>query len=1046
MGSMDQHIFVSKLIPPTPANNYLRRANLMKKLSNWPHAKCTILHSSAGYGKTSLISQFINDQKTKCAWYQITADDDSIFPFLRHFIFSIQQHFPSFGEKLKGWDETLKFHNMEELLQLSKQLANELQLIKEPFIIVLDDYHHVSHVFPINYIMNQLLQFLPSNFHMMIATRKMPEWSCLLTLRMNNQLIECLEPEFIFSEDDVHYLFEEFFERQLTDEQCEFIMQMTEGWAMAIMLLGYKAKYSQEQLIDIAEGTVGNFFAYLSAEVFDKLDEQLQLQLLKLGIHQVISLDVITELYGEEWIQQVQPKLDELAFITPLAGGTKYRFHALFQQFLQQRLSDFYPNLHEEFHEQAARYYAGQNLGVLAVTHATQLKNTHDYIELLLQFAPRFIEAGQFEFLLDRLKDFTNDQKPYQLLYYEGECQRYRAQFERAKNAYNECFIKAQLQQDQLFLMRSQFGLANIYLDTLQPAFAEHHLQQAISLLNGVNVSDAEHHLINSLYTENLINLGRAGEALRWSQSQNLQLSINNIDARLYLRHGQLEKAKELLHARISKPFQWEEAHRTTDLLLVFIDILMGENRQAYSRIIEGGKEALVDMPYTLALTKLRKGLALLNMEMEDFERAKACFDETLELLNQIHVKRIKAECYMGLILYFRDNVIEAKRHAQIGLRETNKVQDFWMSALLLTALTKVLAENRHFEDAIDTAKQALSYYERSEDTYGQMVCFFWLSYCLKELNQEQDAEKYYTRYWQFCSQDYPFFMEKKTLFGPRYLIVFVQLAKQFQQELPVFDHLKVNVAPSTELSLTLFGPIQIRREHEVIQDKEWKRMKAKELFLYLYIHREQFVTRQQLCDAIWQQDEEAMQRDFKVVFNAMVKTLEPTRSAREESHFITRRQHLYKLEDRWIQSDVAHFTYYAERGLEEKSAKLSNEWLKLAMRLVDGPFCSDMERDWMEPIQTQFNEQILKILERVAQNYVRLQQFEKVIRWAERIIALDDGHEEGYRLLMLGHYYLGNRREAIKHYERCVNALEEQFKITPMETTEQLYDLVLKM
>ena len=82
-------------------------------------------------------------------------------------------------------------------------------------------------------------------------------------------------------------------------------------------------------------------------------------------------------------------------------------------------------------------------------------------------------------------------------------------------------------------------------------------------------------------------------------------------------------------------------------------------------------------MPYTLALTKLRKGLALLNMEMKDFERAKGCFDETLELLNLIHVKRITAECYMGLILYHRDNVFEAKRHARIGLRETNKVQDF---------------------------------------------------------------------------------------------------------------------------------------------------------------------------------------------------------------------------------------------------------------------------------------------------------------------------------------------------------------------------------
>ena len=116
-----------------------------------------------------------------------------------------------------------------------------------------------------------------------------------------------------------------------------------------------------------------------------------------------------------------------------------------------QRLSEYYPDLHEESHEQAARYYANQNLGVLAVTHATQLKSNRYYIELLLQFSPQFIEAGQFEFLLERLKDFAMEEKPYQLLYFEGECQRYRAQYERAKNAYNECFIKAQLQQDGYF-------------------------------------------------------------------------------------------------------------------------------------------------------------------------------------------------------------------------------------------------------------------------------------------------------------------------------------------------------------------------------------------------------------------------------------------------------------------------------------------------------------------------------------------------------------------------------------------------------------------
>lgn len=1046
MGSMKQHIFVSKLIPPTPVNYYLRRAKLMKKLSGWQHAKCSILHSSAGYGKTSLISQFISDHQLKCAWYQITNDDDSIFPFFRHFIFSIQQHYPKFGQGLVGWDETLKFPNTEELIQLSKQLANELYVINKPFIIVLDDFHYVSHVFAINYVMNQLIQFSPKHIHIIVATRKMPEWSCLLSLRMSNQLIECLEPEFVFSEEDVVYLFEELFERRLSEDECQFVMQMTEGWAMAIMLLAYKAKYSQEQLFAIAESSFDNFFSYLSAEVFDRIDEQLRYQLLQLGVHQVISVDVITELYGEEWVKEVTPKLSELAFVTQLEGGNKYRFHALFRQFLLQRLQQNFPELFETYHLEASRYYARHNLGVLAISHAAQLQNKEYYTELIIEFAAQLIEAGQFEFLLERLKDFMHEQKPYQLLYYEGECQRYRAQYERAKNAYTECFIKAQMQQDQLFLMRAQFGLAKIYLDTLQPVFAEYHLQQAINFLNKVEVSDHERHYIKSLYTENLINLGRAGEAERWSKENNVQLSIHNIDARLYLRQGKLELAKEILSKRIEKPFYWEEAHRTTDLLLVLIDVLTGENEQAYSRIIGGGKEALLDMPYTLALTKLRKGLALINIEKSNLVKAKRCFDETLELFNQIHVNRVKAECYMGLILYYHNNVSEAKRHAQMGLRETNNVQDYWMSALLLTALTKVLAENAHYEEALDTAAQALSYFEKSEDTYGRMVCSFWLAYCYAKMNQLKEAKPFYETYIELCLSQYPFFIQKKTLFGPNFLIEVVELAKMLNQVETLYDSLAMRATPETELTLTLFGPVVIYRKNDPIGEKEWKRLKAKELFLYLYLHRDQFVSREQLCEAIWQGDEEAMQRDFKVVYNAMLKTLEPTRSARVESQFVTRRQHLYKLEDRWIHSDVALFDMYVERGFAEKSGKLSNEWLKLAMQHVLGEFCSDMLREWNQVLKEMYTERILKVLERLAQNYVRIQEFEKVIRWAEKIIALDRGHEEGYRLLILANYYLGNRREAIKQYERCVDALEEQFQIQPMESTEAVYDLVLKM
>ena len=84
------------------------------------------------------------------------------------------------------------------------------------------------------------------------------------------------------------------------------------------------------------------------------------------------------------------------------------------------------------------------------------------------------------------------------------------------------------------------------------------------------------------------------------------------------------------------------------------------------------------------------------------------------------------------------------------------------------------------------------------------MVCFFWLSYCLKELNQEQDAENTIPVIGNFVLRTIHFYGEENS-FWTAVFNRFVQLAKQFQQELPVFDHLKVNVAPSTELSLTLF-------------------------------------------------------------------------------------------------------------------------------------------------------------------------------------------------------------------------------------------------
>lgn len=702
---------------------------------------------------------------------------------------------------------------------------------------------------------------------------------------------------------------------------------------------------------------------------------------------------------------------------------------------------------------EAAHYFRAKSLGVQAVSHAAKLRDSTCIVDLLNFFAPQFITAGQFDYLFDHIKAVPEESKVYTLSYYEGECQRYRAQYEKSKQAYSFCLEQARMHQDRLLEFRSQVGLANIYIDTLQPVFAAPYLEEAIALLPHANIEEAERQAVYVQFTENLVNLGRAGEAERWVATHNISseaLRMHNIDARMLLRQGKLQQAKVLLLSRSSQQEIWQEAHRTSDLLLVLIDVMLGEKVDAFQRIIQISDQPL-DMPFTQAVTHLRKGLTLLQLMPHQLQLSKQCFDKTLQLMDQIHVKRVKAECYMGLTLFYNNNPIEAKIQAQNGLNETNKVQDHWMSALLMIALGKVLAEAGELNEAIYYTEQAKEYFIQCEDEYGQMIAEFWLAYIAWMQGDLSLLKQRYHQFMYYCAKgQYTFFIRNHTLFGPQQLILFQKLFKAAQlEDIDDFDYL-AQLIPTSEademLHITFFGPVKVRQGTGMLDDKSWKRMKAKELFLYFYLQGNRYVSKQNLCVALWHHDEEVMNRDFKVVYNALLKTLEPNRTAREESSYIQRKQQLYRLDTTWITSDMECFNRFVKLGLQEKRPKSSNEWLQLAITFVVDEFSADVDSEWILVTRDGIKDTIIQIIERIAQNYIRLEQFENVIEWANRLIKLDEALEEGYRLLMLAYYYLGDRHKALKAFEKCEAVLKQVYNIAPMETTEQLYEMVKRM
>ncbi|MCT6818332.1 MAG: transcriptional regulator, partial [Lysinibacillus fusiformis] len=112
---MTDIIIQSKCIAPNPSNHCINRASLMRTLKKSHQHTCTLIHSGAGYGKTTTLTQFLYHESRRFSWYSVSDEDDTILPFLTHLFFSVQRIVPNFGQTFDTWDQLSRFPKMEEL-------------------------------------------------------------------------------------------------------------------------------------------------------------------------------------------------------------------------------------------------------------------------------------------------------------------------------------------------------------------------------------------------------------------------------------------------------------------------------------------------------------------------------------------------------------------------------------------------------------------------------------------------------------------------------------------------------------------------------------------------------------------------------------------------------------------------------------------------------------------------------------------------------------------------------------------------------------------
>jgi LuxR family maltose regulon positive regulatory protein len=418
---MASALLVTKLHLPSTRSPFVQRKRLLEKLNQGLSSKLILVSAAAGFGKTTLLSEWTQQIKLPVSWLSLDERDNDPTRFWLYFVTALQQNNPTLGEA------TLAMLNSPDSLSFEAfltPLLNELAQLKTSLIVVLDDYHLIT-TNVIHDALNFVLDYLPNHVHLAIATRVHPPLF-LAKLRVRAQLTELSADDLRFTDEEAATFLHQSPLEPLTQSQIEILQTKTEGWIAGLQLatLSLKDTANSARLIDSFKGNQQYILDYLVEEVLERQSQPLQSFLLRTSILEQMSGSLCEAVVGEETINGVMTleQLERLnLFIVPLDHDrTWYRYHHLFAESLRHILHRTEPDRISEYHHRAAQWYEQQGLIAEALQHAISAQSFEYAVNLIereLQTSenPRF-DAVVLRHALNELPTQLTDCRPWLLV------------------------------------------------------------------------------------------------------------------------------------------------------------------------------------------------------------------------------------------------------------------------------------------------------------------------------------------------------------------------------------------------------------------------------------------------------------------------------------------------------------------------------------------------------------------------------------------------------------------------------------------------------
>ncbi|MBC7474917.1 MAG: tetratricopeptide repeat protein [Candidatus Sericytochromatia bacterium] len=1032
----------SKFRLPKLPIGYLRRENLSKKLENGlnENKKVTLVVGNAGYGKSSIVSDYIQSSNIPYLWYSLNESDTDLVVFMNHLIKGLKISLPSLS------DNTLELivsaiNPIDSLHNIIGLLIEDLSIqVSEKFIIVIDDYQYLRDSEPISKAVEYLIEYLPENIQLILISRYMPNIKKLPQLRLRQQVEEINTSNLKLSKEELEQILSQQLNEKINDDDLNKIYEHTEGWIGIVVLLTQVYLSNSMLKEHIANLTDKNqpIFDYLASEIFelqdDKIKDFLLITSLLPKINNILCLEV--------GLENIQDNLEYLKKINLLEkDNEEFKYNPIFRDFLRERAKEtklFFEV--QDLYNKVALYYQKKE----------QLENALEYFflsidyekaeEILIKIAQDLIYSNRLDTLNKFLLKFPDEfiESAPKLQIYFGEIKRLWGNYTQALEHYHKAEHDAKCQKDD-----STLALSYVYQSIIKASKGEVGDKDLIDEALKIFDQNDQHGLAFAYNTKGITYLfsERIAESLKYFE----------ISLKYYENVNDSIGQAKVLHN------------------LGFAYSMLGSfehSRDTYERSIKQA-ESVGKYPYIMTYNNI----AIIYNYSGDFNEAHKFAEKALNISQKLQYKRDMSYAYwtLGMISTNIGDPSKSEDYFNICLSIGLELGDRQVQAYALSGLSELARLQGKLNKAQDLIEEAIRRRDLPLDNQGVIELLMQKSAIFLDLGKSQivkhDLEvyllpkveklqyKYYLNHIylylaiiyentdknlseKYSNQTYNLIKENNYYF---FLTQQKYLPKFLKKKLEV-KSVEVNITKPSQIRFQCFGEFTTYIDGQIISNKDWTGFKTKLTLAYL-LHNPKGVTKEQLANLLYP-DMDITRTAINVILSRLRKAIEPDLNKNSVSKYIIFNEGKYLFNFGTSYSlDTEEFNYLLKELSEIDTEDKKLVVLRKIVDLYKGDFLNDFNSEYWSQIERQvYRRKVESAFEQIFNIYYKKAEYHEIITLSEKEISIDICNEKAFQRKIKALIALDRKDDGLKHYKIMKNMLKSELGVEPNNESYMLY------